>query len=941
MAPIILGNASSIGNVSNIIVPYKDQYRISTGGVGGVAIGNTVNSSVFSTGTVIIAGTNLTINTSAVGAHQYLNLSIADPAAAANYVQGGDYISLSTGGVGTTISVTGLQPAGAYITTAALSDHNHGGNAFATGNIGGTIGTYTTSSATGSFYGWSLSIPDFLVTAAESNHTHSIYAGIGTSTGTTTGTDAKLTVNTAGISLRTPRYLTTAANISHTHGTPVGYNITIGSSSNNLVLSVGNYLTTAALSNHSHSEYLTTMNGGNNLTLAGNTLGTLTEMNSGTVTIAGGNNITLSQNGNAFTIIGAASGTNAGIVLSADGSNTSGTLGIISSGTLNLQGGNNITLSQSSNTIHIIGGAGNVGTGFTSSSITGNNIAGTLSTNGLSLLVPQYMLSLASANFAGTGSSIIGGSMTYNTEGLTLNIPSASISASNSIYAGNNISLSTAGVATTVSVYGLLGTEAAGSFVQTAFSTLLQHVSDNSLSLATSQSSLFQLTAHNSNSLGTTYTSHTHSNLYIALSESSLYRTSVLSNTFLTTGYRSHTHSNLYLPVSASTAYQTSILDNTFALTNHSHSQYLTTAMLSNYTSAFEYTSHTSAITSNAIHSSQTGSVIFASSLNSNVTWTSTYSGNSTYLGASVNTVGGAALRGSGTYTQNSGTIQFANSNGITFGLTNNQMTASVSNNAGSLYFADSNGVTFGINSNTNSQSTVTASVNMNVGLGTSTFSKFEHPYVEEVNEMFNNAPYGNGFPQGALLIKSVECPYYVNGSAMRILVKPVLNTFSSNISASGAITFNFGIWKKSLSSLTLLSSNSRSYSFYWLNNSSSSYNNAYLIDNPRELSMPININITPGYYYFGFNILTATSYSGFSLCPYGNTAFPALGVNYYKPFNESGPYKFVDNLQGSYTATTNGIPSNVASSQIKNWISTETPPSSGYVLWNQIYNNE
>ena len=716
MAPIILGNASSIGNVSNIIVPYKDQYRISTGGVGGVAIGNTVNSSVFSTGTVIIAGTNLTINTSAVGAHQYLNLSIADPAAVANYVQGGDYISLSTGGIGTTISVTGLQPAGAYITTAALSDHNHGGTAFATGNIGGTIGTYTTSSATGSFYGWSLSIPDFLVTAAESNHTHSIYAGIGTSTGTTTGTDAKLTVNTAGISLRTPRYLTTAANISHTHGTPVGYNITIGSSSNNLVLSVGNYLTTAALSNHSHSEYLTTMNGGNNLTLAGNTLGTLTEMNSGTVTIAGGNNITLSQNGNAFTIIGAASGTNAGIALSADGSNTSGTLGIISSGTLNLQGGNNITLSQSSNTIHIIGGVGNVGTGFTSSSITGNNIAGTLSTNGLSLLVPQYMLSSASANFAGTGSSIIGGSMTYNTEGLTLNIPSASISASNSIYAGNNISLSTAGVATTVSVVGVLGTEAAGSFMQTAFSTLLQAVSNSTLSIGTNQSSLFQLTAHNSNSLGTTYTSHIHSNLYIALSESSLYRSSVLSNTFLNTGYTSHTHSNLYLPVSASTAYQTSVLDNTFALTNHTHSQYLTTAMLSNYTSVFEHTSHTSAITSNAIHSSQTGSVIFANSLNSNVTWTSTYSSNSTYLGASVNTisgtaVGGAALRGSGTYTQNSGTIQFANSNGITFGLTNNQMTASIGNNVGSIYFNDSNGITFGVSTNTNSQSTITASI--------------------------------------------------------------------------------------------------------------------------------------------------------------------------------------------------------------------------------------
>lgn len=74
---------------------------------------------------------------------------------------------------------------------------------------------------------------------------------------------------------------------------------------------------------------------------------------------------------------------------------------------------------------------------------------------------------------------------------------------------------------------------------------------------------------------------------------------------------------------------------------------------------------------------------------------------------------GGAALQGSGTYTQNTGTIQFANSNGITFGLTNNQMTAAhngitqqstqpVAYSAGNgsaafstLKFADSQGVSF------------------------------------------------------------------------------------------------------------------------------------------------------------------------------------------------------------------------------------------------------
>jgi len=44
------------------------------------------------------------------------------------------------------------------------------------------------------------------------------------------------------------------------------------------------------------------------LTLAGNTSGTLALMSSGTVAIAGGNNITLSQNGNAVTISAGASG---------------------------------------------------------------------------------------------------------------------------------------------------------------------------------------------------------------------------------------------------------------------------------------------------------------------------------------------------------------------------------------------------------------------------------------------------------------------------------------------------------------------------------------------------------------------------------------------------------------------------------------------------------
>lgn len=83
------------------------------------------------------------------------------------------------------------------------------------------------------------------------------------------------------------------------------------------------------------------------ITLAGNTTGTLALISSGTLTLAGGANITLSQNGNAVTISGNAGG--GGGNFSAGLSNIGNTLG--NTGTVSnqivLAGGNNITLSGS------------------------------------------------------------------------------------------------------------------------------------------------------------------------------------------------------------------------------------------------------------------------------------------------------------------------------------------------------------------------------------------------------------------------------------------------------------------------------------------------------------------------------------------------------------------------------------------------------------------
>lgn len=95
-----------------------------------------------------------------------------------------------------------------------------------------------------------------------------------------------------------------------------------------------------------------------NLTISGNTTGTSVLVDSGTLTLAGGNRITLSQSGNAITISGdnQTVQTQNMVDLTLAG-NTSGALALISSGTLTLAGGNQITLSQAGNAVTISGPA--------------------------------------------------------------------------------------------------------------------------------------------------------------------------------------------------------------------------------------------------------------------------------------------------------------------------------------------------------------------------------------------------------------------------------------------------------------------------------------------------------------------------------------------------------------------------------------------------------
>lgn len=145
------------------------------------------------------------------------------------------------------------------------------------------------------------------------------------------------------------------------------------------------------------------------MTLAGNSTSAgagFIEMSSGTVTLAGGANITLSQNGNAVTISGAAGGTGGGSFSAgvSTGGNTAGSTGV--TGTrLVLVGSNNITLSQSTDAN---GGTVSVN-GPASSSLSGTG-AVSLSTNGstISIGVP-----LSIGGIVGSDATYTSGTVTF------------------------------------------------------------------------------------------------------------------------------------------------------------------------------------------------------------------------------------------------------------------------------------------------------------------------------------------------------------------------------------------------------------------------------------------------------------------------------------------------------------------------------------------------
>jgi hypothetical protein len=183
------------------------------------------------------------------------------------------------------------------------------------------------------------------------------------------------------------------------------------------------------------------------MSTGGNTLGN-TGVASAQLVLVGGNNVTLSGSSNGgsqtISIIGAAAG---GINASLGG-NTTGTLALVSSGTLFLAGGNNITLSQNGQSVTISGGAGGGAStgGFYALGNTTQNSSTTLALSGLSFngigaLTVGYSNGSIQLSAPATSSISGTGMVSVSTNGSTVFIGANAITA----YAVSNTTQSTSG----------------------------------------------------------------------------------------------------------------------------------------------------------------------------------------------------------------------------------------------------------------------------------------------------------------------------------------------------------------------------------------------------------------------------------------------------------------------------------------------------------------
>jgi hypothetical protein len=595
--------------------------------------------------------------------------------------------------------------------------------------------------------------------------------------------------------------------------------------------------------------YIPPFNGGRiNATLAGNSTSAgagYALVSTGTMTLAGGNNITLSQNGNAVTFVGAAVAAGSNTFGMSNLGNTSGTTGVVNGSGLQmlLAGGNNITLSQSTNASSAtitISAASQTNQTFGMYAV-GNTTGQSSSTTRDARSVSYSGLGAASVGFSNSVMQFSVPTQTVQTQNLhNLTLAGNSTSAGAgyiqissgtlTLAGGNNITLSQNGNAVTISAPNLGG--------------------GGGIALANSQ---------------TTYTSGT-ANMVVAGG----------AMTIASTTGQSY---NFSVP-------QTSSLSATgiVSISTNASTISIGAPAFSAGISNIGNTAGTSGTASNQ--------VVFAGG--NNITLSQS-------TGAGGNTISISAGAGGGAFS--AGMSNIGNTSG-TSGTVSNQ-----------LVFAGGNNITL-------SQSTGaggnTITISGGAG-GNTTFASMWFPYNEAQNVIGQQG-------QGSLGFTPVPTPAVGDEVQIDRVVYPLHFSNSSNSTGTLTASFWMGLYTRTISSISLALSISTSVSLAYAGNNSSASQRGI-----RLLSFGWTTTIPDNRYFVGIVSSSATA---------GNNASLSQVQISQMASNLSGMWNAATNATiqwplgvGFYSAATAGLPASVAFSQIQGTNSLAARPPSWHML--------
>lgn len=594
------------------------------------------------------------------------------------------------------------------------------------------------------------------------------------------------------------------------------------------------------------------MNGGRiNATIGGNTAGAGALVSSGTMTLVGGNNVTLSQAGNAITISGAAAAAVGSNTLGMSNlGNTSGTTGVISGSALryNFAGGNNITLSQSIN-----GASGTVTISAASQTVQTQN---------------RFNLTL-SGNTSGVMAQVSSGTLT--------------------LAGGNNVTLSQNGNAVTVSAANqtvqtqnlqnvTLSGNTAGVMAQISSGTL-SLAGGNNITLSQNGNAVSIIGGAGGGGGG------------IAVEDGA---------NSISTGTARFSNSN---GVSFGINGQT-------ITASHNGITSQTNQTLGLFAAGNTTQNSSTALDARSLTFRGLGAVSVG------------YSNGSVQISGAAGGGGGGVALYDGVNNISSGTAQISGGGALT---------------------ASVNGQTLSLNVPAVSSLSATGAVSISTNGSTISIGAPVVPSATlsrwEYMEGFFTALSTN--INSSLSINHMYMPFNVTGSAMKIGGSMTVGTSTGAATGSINISLWMGLYTLNGSTLSLASSGSANNGFSW--QAASTATTALTgVTGMRQLTVPMNVNATPGEYWVGAVIASATTATGATYTVWGNSQIAsAAGLAVLTPIGSatSNANRDAMLLQGLYIGATTAGPTSMVGSNIQNTVAGNVMRANFYnVIYNATY---